>query len=121
MHEMSIASTLIEQVLDIAQANDAVKVEKITLQAGQLKQIVNEMLITAWQSVTIDTIAEGSHLIIEDVPAEVLCKVCSEEFSPNVDNFLCPDCGQADYEILKGDELILAAIECKSKDNIDNA
>lgn len=119
MHEMSIASTLIAQVLDIAEANGAAKVEKITLQAGVLKQIVNDMLLTAWQSVTVDTIAEGSQLVIEDVPAEVLCKVCNEKFAPGVDNFLCPDCGQADYEILKGDELILAAIECKTEKDIN--
>ena len=117
MHEMSIASTLIEQVLDIAKANQAVKVEKITLEAGQLKQIVDEMLITAWQSVTVDTIAEGSRLVIEKVKAEVACKVCEKQFAPDVDNFLCPDCGQADYDILKGNDLILAAIECKTKND----
>ena len=117
MHEMSIASTLIAQVLDIAKANEAVQVEKITLEAGQLKQIVDEMLITAWQSVTVDTIAEGSRLVIEKVKAEVACKVCEKQFAPDVDNFLCPDCGQADYDILKGNDLILAAIECKTKND----
>ena len=118
MHEMSIASTLIAQVLDIAGANNAVRVERVTLEAGELKQIVNDMLLTAWQSVTVDTIAEGSELVIENIRAEVLCKVCEEKFSPGADNFLCPDCGQADYEILKGDELILAAIECKTENDI---
>ena len=77
------------------------------------------MLITAWQSITIDTIAADSQLIIENVKAVVLCKVCEKKFSPDVDNFLCPDCGKADYDILKGNDLILAAVECETQNNID--
>ncbi|MCD6303549.1 MAG: hydrogenase maturation nickel metallochaperone HypA [Planctomycetes bacterium] len=112
MHEMSIAAEVLETVLAVAADNGADRVDEVQLSAGAMKLIVPEALDMAWQAVTEGTPAEGSRLVLTEVPIAARCNVCGRLFQPAIDNYLCPSCGQADVEITAGDDIILTSITC---------
>jgi Zn finger protein HypA/HybF involved in hydrogenase expression len=37
-------------------------------------------------------------------------------FEPAIDNYLCPNCGQADAEFLAGNDIILKSLVCEKED-----
>lgn len=110
MHEMSLASDLIGQVLMTAAENNLSKISEVQIDCGVLRQVIPQMMQTAWQSVSADTIADGALLEIKQVSAEARCRNCGFEYEPKFDYFVCEKCGQADAEILQGDEIILKSV-----------
>jgi hydrogenase nickel incorporation protein HypA/HybF len=110
MHELSIASALIEQVCDEAASHQMKKVETVEIHAGFLRQVILEVMQEAFREVTAGTIAEGATLIIKGIPAKAKCRLCEKIFEPKFDCFLCPLCGKADVEILEGNEILLMSI-----------
>ena len=112
MHEMSIAMSLINQVLEVASRNNAQRVDEVMLEVGFLRQVVPEAMHMAWEAVTEDTPARGSVLTITEVPPEAKCRKCGTRFVPGIDTFLCPGCGQADVEITAGNDIVLKSMSC---------
>ena len=110
MHELSIASALIEQVCDEAEAHQMKKVETVELHIGFLRQVVPEMMQEAFREAAAGTIAEGATLTVREIPAEAQCVLCQKIFEPDLDCFLCPSCGKAEVKVLKGNEILLMSI-----------
>lgn len=111
MHEMSIASSLIEQVLELVEQNNASKVTTVSLEVGQMRRIVPDFMETAWQSVTAETVADESVLEIDEIGIKARCNKCGLEFECELDNYLCPKCVCADVDILQGNEIILTSVD----------
>jgi hydrogenase nickel incorporation protein HypA/HybF len=116
MHEMSIAAGLIDQVLAAAAEHGLARVERVEVQAGQMRQVVPEALQMAWEAVSAGTVADGAELALTEVPAELRCRGCGREFRRRREEFLCPDCGRADVEILAGDEILLTSISAEKRE-----
>lgn len=112
MHEMSIAINLVQQVEQETLAHDAVRVNEIQLNIGELQLIVPEALETAFEAASVGTIAEGAQLKINEVKVAARCGECSTEFQPEIGNYVCPRCGKANAEILEGKEIILVSLDC---------
>ncbi|MFH2138718.1 MAG: hydrogenase maturation nickel metallochaperone HypA [Candidatus Omnitrophota bacterium] len=119
MHEMSIASELMDQILEVARENNMVSVDSVEIETGVLKQIVPEIMQTAFEAVKKETIAEKAQLKIIEIPALVRCKICDNSFEPKIDDFLCPECRMAEIEILQGDGIILKTISGQTQDDIE--
>lgn len=117
MHELSIATALIKQVLDVAGQNGLVKVEKVELEVGALQLVVPEALETAFSMVTEGTTAAGAVLVQREVPARARCRRCDHLFDPAIDFYLCPECGRADAEILAGRDIILSSLSGPVNEN----
>jgi hydrogenase nickel incorporation protein HypA/HybF len=113
---MSIAMSLIGQVLDVAARNNAQRIDEVVLEVGFMRQVVPEAMQMAWEAVTEDTPALGSVLTITEVPPEAECRKCRTRFVPRIDCFLCPGCGQADVEIITGDDIVLKSMSCEVDD-----
>ena len=60
MHEMSIAASLIEHVLEVGRQQRATRIAEVELQVGVLQLIVPEALELAFSAVTEGTPAEGA-------------------------------------------------------------
>jgi hydrogenase nickel incorporation protein HypA/HybF len=114
MHEMSIAEGVLQAVLDAAGACGARRVERVELLVGQMRLVVPEALVMAWQVIGEGTIAAGAELNIVETPMQAKCRQCDREFAPRIDNYLCPGCGQADVDIFAGDDIILKAVVCET-------
>ncbi|MCK5178474.1 MAG: hydrogenase maturation nickel metallochaperone HypA [Candidatus Omnitrophica bacterium] len=115
MHELSIAMQLVEQIVEIAEVNKLLRVDEVELETGILRQVIPEMMQTAFAEATDQTVAQGALLKIRDIPAKARCNQCALGFEPEADNFLCPKCQVADVEVLQGNEIILKTVSCEAE------
>jgi hydrogenase nickel incorporation protein HypA/HybF len=117
MHEMSIADGVLRAVLAAANEHGATRVERVELDVGQMRLVVPEALQMAWQVISDGTIAAGSELVADEVPMQARCRECGRQFAPRIDDYLCPGCGQADVDIIAGDDIILKSVVCEGNDD----
>jgi hydrogenase nickel incorporation protein HypA/HybF len=83
----------------------------VILTIGELAGIENDALYFAWDVVVKDNIANGSKLIIEEVPGEAKCNSCGHIFRTSDYFTVCEKCGDFKTEIVKGKELQVRSIE----------
>ena len=116
MHELSIATGLIEQVTAAAIENGVDRVEVLEITIGAMRQVVPEALAMAFEVVSEGTVAEGATLEIVEEPIHAHCRECDEEFACQVGEFVCPHCGQADVRLTMGADIILTSMTCTKVD-----
>ena len=114
MHELSIATHLIEQVVEQAEKNQLTRVDEVEIETGALRQVIPEMMQTAFEEVKVQTIASEAILIITEIPAKARCNQCKMEFEPQIDDFLCPQCQVADVDVFEGNIIILKSVSCNA-------
>jgi hydrogenase nickel incorporation protein HypA/HybF len=114
MHEMSIAASLLDRVLDVAGQNNACRVDELTVEVGVLQQVVPEALRMAFAAVTEGTIAQGATLNLVECPASAECRCCGERFDAAIDDYACPRCRQADVRIVAGRDIVLKTVVCQT-------
>jgi len=110
MHELSIALSMIEQVEQQAAAQSG-GVRSIQVKIGALSGVDVEALRFAWEIARAGTPLAGSELEIEPVPLRVRCGQCGRTRTPEIQAIACPDCAEAEQEILAGQELELISLE----------
>lgn len=104
MHELSIASGLLEKLLDFAEKNPGKKIVEVRLAVGELSHIEHEQLRFCYEAIATETPLEGSKLEIEKVEAMVKCPHCNYRGSAKywdgalsgipVATLECPACGK---------------------------
>ena len=112
MHEMSLASALMDEIDLIARQNNVVRIDEVELRIGVLKQVVPEVMEEAFRAVSLGTVAEGAILRQKEVQARALCRNCAREFAPTPNDFLCPVCGEFSQTLFEGDEILLGSLTC---------
>jgi hydrogenase nickel insertion protein HypA len=103
---------LVSQIVDIAETNRLPHVDEVELETGVLRLVVPEIMQTAFEEATRDTIASGATLVLTQKKARVQCRSCGLTFEPQVDDFTCPACRIADAKVLEGDQIILKSVSC---------
>ena len=111
MHELSIALSMIEQILEEAERNGGGAVEIVHLRLGVLSGIDGEALRFAYEMACEGTELAGSRLELKTIPLLVYCPQCATTHSPSVMEVLCPRCVTPAQEILEGRELDVSALE----------
>ncbi len=119
MHELSIASGLVEKLLDFADKNPDKKIVEVRLAVGELSHIEEEQLRFCYEAIIAETPLEGSILQIEKIDAMVKCPHCSYRGRPKywdgalsnipVATLECPACGKA-TEATDGQECAIKSI-----------
>jgi hydrogenase nickel incorporation protein HypA/HybF len=108
MHELSIAHA----VVTIASRHaDGRKVTRVELKVGHLRQVVPDSLTFAFELVSAGTELDGAELVIDEVPARVICPACEAETVLEEFPAHCGACGGLDVEVAGGDELLVDALE----------
>ncbi len=121
MHELSLAEQMLGPILAVAEEHNAVRVIGVTVEAGALQQVVPESLRTAFEVVSEGTLAEGATLTVVTAPVVALCRRCGLEFAVEEFVFVCPECGVADVETVRGRDLTILSLEltpCESTSSI---
>src|SRR5271165_3088379 len=77
MHELSIASSVVDRVLEFLDSHEVKKVITVRLAIGELSNVEAEQLRFCYTAITQETALENSTLEIENVPAVVECPSCS--------------------------------------------
>lgn len=111
MHELSIAQSIVETVLDEAGRAKAGRVSKVTLQIGELAGIMPDSLLFCFELLTRATIAENAELAIISVPITAQCPRCNSTFTIRQNHYRCNECGNPDIELQSGRELQIAGVE----------
>ncbi len=111
MHELTIASALVEQVCDHAAGAGGERVAEIRIRMGALSGIARALYF-CFPAASRGTVCDGAILHIEEVPLTVMCTHCDAVKTPAaLYNFRCPDCGRPTPKVLTGREMQLVSIE----------
>jgi hydrogenase nickel incorporation protein HypA/HybF len=114
MHELSIAASIVESILEFAQTYPTRRVLEVRVAVGELTCVELEQLRFCYESVTKETLIEDSTLAVERADASVNCPHCGYSGRPkywdNVATLQCPSCGQA-AEAVTGHECAIKGIK----------
>jgi hydrogenase nickel incorporation protein HypA/HybF len=125
MHELSIASAVVESVLEFVNAHPVKKVLAVRLAIGELSHVEADQLRFCYLAITEQTPIQGSALEIETVEAVVRCERCSYRGRPKywddalsvgpIPTLQCPNCGAA-VEIAEGNDCAIKSIRFAAED-----
>jgi hydrogenase nickel incorporation protein HypA/HybF len=112
VHELSIACSLVEAVLDERKRLAGKEVRAVLLRLGPLSGVVREALLFCFGVATEGTPLEGAELRIEEVPVVVYCPACGcDRTLPTPEPLCCPVCGAPTPEIRQGREIEVFGVE----------
>lgn len=111
MHEMSIAQSIMDIVLEESRRHGLNQVKTIKLQVGAMAAVVPESLTFCFDLLSRDSLVEGAVLEIETLPVVARCSACDILFQVENQSFLCPECGEPTLDLVSGRELSLMSIE----------
>ena len=122
MHEFSIATSLVNTLLDLAQKDGThCKVLEVHLRVGKLRCISIEQLVFSYGVLAKGTRLNGSRLIVEETPARAHCPHCDfkdtfqlvdESYHFGIPALSCPRCGTA-LDLEGGDEVMITKIRMR--------
>lgn len=111
MHEYSVTESLLELALGKAKEAGAGRITRVNLVLGELSGVVGECVQQYFEVLRRDTIAGGAVLSFDIKPTALKCRKCGKVFPPADHKWSCPDCREADVEIISGRECYLESIE----------
>ncbi|MEV7687864.1 hydrogenase maturation nickel metallochaperone HypA [Streptomyces bungoensis] len=112
MHELSIATAIVEQAGEIARADGSDRVSSVTVRVGELAGVVPDALHFAFEVAREGTALAGARLVVEPVTARAWCGGCAEEFTLGMPPFFwCPHCDRPSQELRSGRELEITGVE----------
>lgn len=112
MHELSIALSMIDGILEESETRGGLSVEAVHLRLGVFAGVDRQALLFSWQLATEGTPLEGSRLEIETIPLVVYCPTCkANRTPPSIYQICCPDCFTPTEKIISGREMEVAGLE----------
>ena len=112
VHELSIATAIIERADELARADGTDHVSAVTVRVGELAGVVPDALGFAFEVARGGTALAAARLVVEQVPAQAYCGPCDEEFAVGMPPFFwCPRCDQPSNELRSGRELQITGID----------
>lgn len=111
MHEMALAESMLEIVLQTARGSDAARVTLIRVEIGALSQVEPEALRFCFDVVTRDSPADGARLEIQRTPGEAWCMPCGTTVPLCKLGDGCPHCGSYQLGISQGQAMRVREIE----------
>lgn len=110
MHELSIASNLLDQVLAVAGQHGMTRVTEIEVRCGVARLVVPDALHAAFAALAAGTLASDATLRLVEEPLRIRCRACQLESPATVEDCRCSKCGQADVAMVAGHEIILQSV-----------
>lgn len=110
MHEMSVALSIIDIAEKAAKEENAVKINEIELEIGNLSGVEISALEFAFETAVENTMLESARVKINFIEAEGRCGECKDIFKMENIFDVCPFCDAFGIELLKGKELKLKSI-----------
>jgi hydrogenase nickel incorporation protein HypA/HybF len=116
MHELSIATSIVDSVTETVAAYPGARVLEVRLRIGALASVVEDSLHFCWTIVIENTPLVGSRLVVHTLPIVIHCTSCNADSQlTGVQNFRCPRCGQIAADFLEGRELEIESIEIEDQ------
>jgi hydrogenase nickel incorporation protein HypA/HybF len=117
MHELSIATSIVESVSEAAARYPGARVKEVRLRVGALSSVIEDSLQFCWGLATEGTPLAGAALAIDMLPVIVHCAACRADIVlDGVQSFRCPRCGELAADLRQGRELEIESIEIEEAD-----
>ena len=110
MHEMSIASSMLEAVRTESARHKA-HVLAVGVKIGEIAGVDSESLRFCFDALVQDTDLAPLSLQIERLPWRNRCRRCAQDFAVDDYRTDCPQCGSPETELAGGQELEFAYME----------
>jgi hydrogenase nickel incorporation protein HypA/HybF len=119
VHELSIAQSIVEGVLEAAERERAEKVLRVRLRIGRFAGVVADSLHFCYEMAVAGTIIEGSVLEIVELPLVIHCPACdADRILEGIQLLACPVCGALSGDLRQGRELEIESIEIESPEGV---
>jgi hydrogenase nickel incorporation protein HypA/HybF len=117
MHELSIASSIVDAVTESAAAYPGARVQEVRLRVGALASVIEDSLQFCWGITVEGTPLAGSKLVVHIQPVVAHCEACGQDGElPSLQSFRCPHCGEPVTDLRHGRELEIESIEIEDLD-----
>jgi len=113
MHELSVATGIVEIAEKTLQESGLKKIHSIQIVIGELTCVDESTLRFALEPAGKGTAVDGADIIIHKQKAVARCLPCGKEFDPKGFVAQCPKCKGFDTKIVKGRELYVKSIEAE--------
>lgn len=113
MHELGIVYQLMKTVDNIKIEQNVSEIDKITLQIGEMTDIIPGFINEAWKAATPETDYKDTELKIEIISALAKCSDCGYEDKVKNFSYTCPECGGSNLKITSGREFLIKEISAK--------
>ena len=112
MHELGIMTGVVEAVDRAARDAGATKVLGINLEVGEMTEAIPDALFFAFEVLqeTYPLVADAE-LHVNMIKPLSRCAECGAEYEHDRFHMLCPECGSAFTELLRGRELHIESME----------
>jgi len=111
MHELGIATSILESVQSAASRNPGVRITKVGVKIGELAGVDVDALQFGFECLVKDTEWEPLILEVESIPRVQRCPKCKHEFRMTDYDPQCPKCGEYATQCISGEELDIAYME----------
>ncbi len=111
MHELGIATSILDRVKRTAAEHADAVVEKVAVRVGELSGVDPDALAFGFEVLVKDTPYQDVKLEIEWKRRVQRCRACGHEFETDAVLTECPKCASLHTETIAGDELDIAYIE----------
>ncbi len=112
MHELPITQSILEIALRHGESANAKGITDLHIVIGQLSSVIDDSIQFYWDILSEDTIAEGSQLHFERIPATLECQDCGNIYALEDGSLMpCPQCASIRINIIAGKEFRLDSIE----------
>jgi len=111
MHELGIATSILESVQSAARRNPGVRITKVGVKIGELAGVDIDALQFGFECLVKDTDWAVLQLAVESIPRVQRCPKCGNEFRMTDYDPRCPQCGEFATQCIRGEELDIAYME----------
>ena len=117
MHELGIVFHIVKTVEELAVENHVNRVNKVTLQVGEVSTVIPEYLVSCWNwKCSKSEIMQGCELDVEIIPAVTYCEDCQQTYGTVELGKICPHCGSEHTYLVQGNEHAIKEIEVYNDD-----
>ena len=120
MHELGVVFHVIKALENTAAENNVTKINKVTLQLGEVSTVIPHYLLDCWKWASAKTeLLSDAEMIIETIPAVTFCEACGREYATVEHGRICPYCGSDKTYLLRGNEFMIKEIEVPEQEETD--
>jgi hydrogenase nickel incorporation protein HypA/HybF len=114
MHELSVATSIIETVRRSVPAQAQPSVHCVNIRLGTQAGIVTDSLLFCFDILKTGLGIKNASLHIEHIPFSIFCSTCDKTLRNDSGLLVCPLCGGTDTNIASGTELQIVDVELET-------
>lgn len=111
MHEFSLARSILEIAHNAIARNGGGHLSVVTIEAGEASGVEHDALLTALESLTLNTENQGVRFVIHCPALRLKCNACQTAYEADFIYTPCPTCGSFSHQVLSGNELRVVSVE----------